>query len=63
MQHGESRTLKRAGMYTDATEYCFDNNLLKDAVSLNKTSRVDQETTMCVKQVARISCLEAQSLK
>ena len=57
------RTLKRAGMYTEAAEYCFDNNLLKDAVSLIKTSRVDQETTERVKQVARISYLEAQNLE
>lgn len=56
------RTLKRAGMYTEAASYCFDNNLLKDAVSLIKTSRVDQDTTERVKQVARISYLEAQNL-
>ena len=57
------RTLKRAGMYTEAASYCFDNNLLNDAVSLIKTSRVDQETTERVKQVARISYLEAKNLE
>ncbi|KAH9172877.1 hypothetical protein EDB89DRAFT_842082 [Lactarius sanguifluus] len=57
------RTLKRAGMYTEAASYCFDNNLLDDAVSLIKTSRVDQETTERVKQVARISYLEANNLE
>ncbi|KAH9075547.1 hypothetical protein EDB83DRAFT_2312005 [Lactarius deliciosus] len=57
------RNLKRAGMYTEAASYCFDNNLLKDAVSLIKTSRVDQETTERVKQVARISYLEAKNLE
>ncbi|KAI9436977.1 hypothetical protein H4582DRAFT_2058436 [Lactarius indigo] len=60
---GVVRTLKRAGMYTEAASYCFDNNLLKDAVSLIKTSRVDQETTERVKQVARISYLEAKNLE
>ncbi|KAI9455099.1 hypothetical protein BJY52DRAFT_1417616 [Lactarius psammicola] len=57
------RTLKQAGMYTEAASYCFDNNLLNDAVSLVKTSRVDQETTERVKQVARISYLEANKLE
>ncbi|KAI9453671.1 hypothetical protein BJY52DRAFT_1153029, partial [Lactarius psammicola] len=57
------RTLKRAGMYTEAASYCFDNNLLNDAVSLIKTSRVDQETTERVKQVARISYLEAKNIE
>lgn len=57
------RTLKRAGMYTEAASYCFDNNLLNDAVSLIKTSRVDQETAERVKQVARISYLEAKNLE
>ncbi|KAH8984688.1 hypothetical protein EDB92DRAFT_1950637 [Lactarius akahatsu] len=57
------RTLKRAGMYTEAASYCFDHNLLDDAVSLIKTSRVDQETTERVKQVARISYLEANNLE
>ncbi|KAH9065003.1 hypothetical protein EDB87DRAFT_1574726 [Lactarius vividus] len=60
---GVVRNLKRAGMYTEAASYCFDNNLLKDAVSLIKTSRVDQETTERVKQVARISYLEAKNLE
>ncbi|KAH9005755.1 hypothetical protein EDB86DRAFT_2843047 [Lactarius hatsudake] len=57
------RNLKRVGMYTEAASYCFDNNLLKDAVLLIKTSRVDQETTERVKQVARISYLEAKNLE
>ncbi|KAH9065001.1 hypothetical protein EDB87DRAFT_1756197 [Lactarius vividus] len=56
------RTLKRADMYTEAASYCFDKNLLKDAVSLIKTFKVDQETTERIKQVARISYLEAKNL-
>ncbi|KAH9172884.1 hypothetical protein EDB89DRAFT_2229130 [Lactarius sanguifluus] len=57
------RVLKRAGMYTEAASYCFDNNLLKDAVSLIKTFRVDQETTNRIKEVARISYLRAKNLE
>ena len=57
------KTLKRAGMYTEAASYCFDNNILKDAVSLIKTFKVDQETTERIKQVARISYLEAKNLE
>ncbi|KAH9005757.1 hypothetical protein EDB86DRAFT_3162664 [Lactarius hatsudake] len=57
------RTLKRADMYTEAASYCFDNNLLKDAVSLIKTFKVDEETTERIKQVARISYLEEKNLK
>ncbi|KAI9453663.1 P-loop containing nucleoside triphosphate hydrolase protein [Lactarius psammicola] len=57
------RTLKRAEMYTEAASYCFDNNLLNDAVSLIKTLKVDQETTERIKQVARVSYLEAKNLK
>ncbi|KAI9436975.1 hypothetical protein H4582DRAFT_1816019 [Lactarius indigo] len=57
------RNLKRAGMYTEAASYCFDNNLLKDAVSLIKTFRVDQEMTNRIKQAARLSYLEAKNLE
>ncbi|KAH9016161.1 hypothetical protein EDB85DRAFT_1898307 [Lactarius pseudohatsudake] len=57
------RVLKRAGMYTEAASYCFDNNLLKDAVSLIKTSRVDQETTNRIKEAAVISYLRAKNLE
>ncbi|KAH9022664.1 hypothetical protein EDB84DRAFT_1441149 [Lactarius hengduanensis] len=57
------RVLKRAGMYTEAASYCFDNNLLKDAVSLIKTSRVDQETTNRIKEAAGISYLRAKNLE
>ncbi|KAH9013087.1 hypothetical protein EDB85DRAFT_2281005 [Lactarius pseudohatsudake] len=57
------RTLKRVDMYTEAASYCFDNNLLKDAVSLIKTFKVDDETTERIKQVARISYLEEKKLK
>ncbi|KAH9172874.1 hypothetical protein EDB89DRAFT_2069331 [Lactarius sanguifluus] len=57
------RTLKIADMYTEAASYCFDNDLLKDAVSLIKTFKVDEETTERIKQVARISYLEEKNLK
>ena len=57
------RTLKQAEMYTEAASYCFDNNILKDAVLLIKTFKVDQETTECIKQVARISYLESKNLE
>ncbi|KAH9009229.1 hypothetical protein EDB84DRAFT_1584162 [Lactarius hengduanensis] len=57
------RTLKRADMYTEAASYCFDKNLLKDAVSLIKTLKVDEETTERIKQVARVSYLEEKNLK
>ncbi|KAH8984682.1 hypothetical protein EDB92DRAFT_2117025 [Lactarius akahatsu] len=57
------RVLKRAGMYTEAASYCFDNNLLRDAVSLTKTSRVDQETINRIKEAARISYLRAKNLE
>ncbi|KAH9075544.1 hypothetical protein EDB83DRAFT_2515178 [Lactarius deliciosus] len=56
------RILKRAKMYTEAASYCFDNNLLKEAVSLIKTFRIDQETTNRIKQAARLSYLEAKNL-
>ncbi|KAH9172875.1 hypothetical protein EDB89DRAFT_2229121 [Lactarius sanguifluus] len=57
------RNLKRAGMYTEAASYCFDNNILNGVVSINKSSGVDQETTERVKQVARISYLEANRME
>ena len=57
------KTLKRAEMYTEAASYCFDNDMLNDAVSLIKTFGVDQETTECIRQVARISYLEAKNLE
>lgn len=57
------RTLKRAEMYTEAASYCFDNNILDDAISLIKTFKVDQETTEQIEQVARISYLEANNLE
>ncbi|KAH9172882.1 hypothetical protein EDB89DRAFT_1885655 [Lactarius sanguifluus] len=57
------RILKRVKMYTEAASYCFDNNLLKEAVSLIKTFEVDQETTSRIKQAARISYLRAKNLE
>ena len=57
------KTLKRAGMYTEAASYCFDNNMLNDAVSLIKTFQVDQEITERIKQVARISYVASKQLK
>ncbi len=60
---GVVRTLKRLKMYTEAASYCFDNNLLKEAVSLIKISGVDRETTKRIKQAARISYLEAKNLE
>ncbi|KAH8984685.1 hypothetical protein EDB92DRAFT_1470073 [Lactarius akahatsu] len=57
------RNLNRAGMYTEAASYCFDNNILNGAVSINKSSGVDQETTERVKQAARISYLEANNME
>jgi hypothetical protein len=57
------KTLKRVKMYTEAASYCFDNNLLDDAVLLIKTYRVDQETTKRIKHSARISYLEAKNIE
>ncbi|KAH8984684.1 hypothetical protein EDB92DRAFT_2117028 [Lactarius akahatsu] len=56
------RILKRVKMYTEAASYCFDNNLLKEAVSLIKTFKIDQETTNRIKQAARLSYLEAKNI-
>jgi hypothetical protein len=57
------KTLKHVKMYTEAASYCFDHNLLEDAVLLIKTSRVDQETAKRIKHSARISYLEAKNIE
>jgi hypothetical protein len=57
------RILKRLKMYTKAASYCFDNNLLQDAVLLIKSYSVDREVSKRIKQVARISYLEAKNLE
>ncbi|KAI9453661.1 hypothetical protein BJY52DRAFT_1418183 [Lactarius psammicola] len=57
------RTLKRAEMYTEAASYCFDNDLLKDAIALIKTFNVDQVATKHIKQVARITYLKANNIE
>ena len=59
------RTLKMANMFTDAASYCFDNNLLDSAVSIIKKheARVESDTKERIKQVARLSYLEAEKLE
>jgi len=57
------KTLKRVEMYTEAALYCFDNDLLENAISLFKTFNVDQEATKHIKYVARISDLEANNVE
>jgi hypothetical protein len=57
------RTLKHVKMYTEAASYCFDNNLLDEAVLLIKTSRVDQEIAKRIKHSARIRYLEEKNVE
>lgn len=57
------RTLKRVKMYTEAASYCFDNNLLDEAVSLIKTFRINQETTKRIIETARMKYLEANNIE
>ncbi|KAH9017010.1 hypothetical protein EDB85DRAFT_2203580 [Lactarius pseudohatsudake] len=56
------KILEQVKMYTEAASYCFDNNLLKKAVSLIRSFKIDQETTNRIKQAARLSYLEAKNL-
>jgi hypothetical protein len=59
------RTLKLANKFTEAASYCFDNNLLDAAVSTIKRheARVELDTTVRIKQVARLSYLESKRLE
>jgi len=59
------RTFKLASMFTEAASYCFDNNLLDNAVSIIKKheAQVDLDTTECIKEVARMSYLESKELE
>jgi hypothetical protein len=59
------RTLKLANKFTEAASYCFDNNLLDNAVSIIKKheAQVDSNTMECIKEVARMSYLESKDLE
>jgi len=59
------RALKLASMFTEAASYCFDNNLLDNAVSIIKKheARVDSHTTECIKEVARVVYLESKDIE
>lgn len=59
------RTLKLANKFTEAASYCFDNNLLDNAVSIIKKheAQVDPNTMECIKEVARMSYLESKELE
>ena len=59
------RALKLADMFTEAASYCFDNNLLDNAVSIIKKheAQVDLQTTECIKEVARMSYLESKDIE
>ena len=56
-------TLKLVKMYTEAASYCFDNNLLDEAVFLIKTFRVNQETTKRIKDTARMKYLVENNIE
>jgi hypothetical protein len=59
------RAFKLAYMFTEAASYCFDKNLLDNAVSIikNHEAQVDLHTTECIKEVARMSYLESKDLE
>ena len=60
---GVVRTLKRVKMYTEAASYCYDNNLLNEAVLLIKTFRVDREITKLIKEAAGMKYLVANNIE
>ncbi|KAI0297514.1 hypothetical protein B0F90DRAFT_1819254 [Multifurca ochricompacta] len=57
---GAVRNLKLAGLFTEAASYCFDNNILEEAVSIIKKheAEVDSHTIEHIKRVAQISYLQ-----
>ena len=57
------RILEQLKMYTEAASYCFENNILDDAVLLIGSYRVDREVSKRIEQVARISYLEAKNIE
>lgn len=59
------RAFKLANMFTKAALYCFDNNLLDEAVSIIKKhdAEVDPQTIDRITEVARLSYLQSKDPK